>query len=91
VSISRCRRCQAIRPPNARYCPECGTAFEASPVAWEAPVTSPRSNEGTDVRFSFWTSIKFGAGFAIGASLLSLVLWLFVLFLITLGLSMPSR
>jgi len=90
VSISRCRRCQTIRPPNARFCPECGTAFDAAGGRVGEP-DAPRFSATTEVQFSFWTAIKFGAGFVIGASLLSLVLWLIVLFLIALGLSLPSR
>jgi hypothetical protein len=88
MSISRCRRCQAIRPPNARYCPECGTAFgaEGSPSGESPPITPFARN----VEFSFWTSVKFGAGFVIGSTLVGFVLWVFILLLVAIGISLPT-
>lgn len=45
----------------------------------------------TDVSFSLWTAIKLGAGFAVGASLVSILASIILLWPIAVGLSLPSK
>jgi hypothetical protein len=89
MTITRCRRCQSIRPPNARFCPECGLAFDerSSSSSAAPPVTSIAAR----VDVTVWTGIKFGASFVVGSSLVGILIWVFLLLLISIGLALPSR
>lgn len=91
---TQCPTCQTMRPPNARFCPSCGLDFDAGPpvaaigstAGWVQPAAAPPSS----LDISFWTAIKFGAGFVIGAGVVSIVIWVGVLLLVLLGLSLPA-
>ena len=84
MPVSRCPTCDAVRPPNATYCPSCGGSFDR--------VVSPGANalREREVEFTFWTAIKFGAGLAIGASAVAMAAWAVLAILILIGINMPS-
>lgn len=83
-----------MRPPNARFCPACGSDFDAGPPVaavglapgWVRPAAPPSPS----VDISFWTAIKFGAGFVIGAGLVSLGIWVVLALLVFIGLNLPA-
>ena len=82
---SNCPNCQTIRPPNARFCPACGTSYEAPAASeWRPPATS------REVEFGVWTGVKFGAGFVIGASVVVAAFWAILFLLVLIGLSLPA-
>jgi hypothetical protein len=68
MSSRRCTNCGAIAPTNARYCPDCGAPFTGTP----GDRVPPRN----DWNPSIWVAMQFGFGFAIGASLLGIALFL---------------
>jgi zinc-ribbon domain len=90
---TRCPTCQTLRPPNASYCPNCGTPFSGgrppAPIQADdglADLLVPRP-ERSAVDFSVWAGLKLGAGFVIGASLVILLFWVVVAIFVALGLT----
>ena len=83
MSIATCAECGWVRPPNARYCPQCGTSYRngsRTPAPQASAAPSPRAREWSP---SLWDAIKFGFGFALGSALFGLLV--FVLLASVLG------
>src|SRR6476660_2712366 len=104
MSTARCPTCSTLRPAGASFCPKCGTPFDrhASPGSGSSSVTAlvdDRSDIPTgdsapwrlSLDMSVWTGVKLGAGFVIGAALVTLVAWAIVIALLALGISGLSR
>jgi hypothetical protein len=85
MSVSRCPACAAIRPPNARYCPTCGTSFDP---ALAAPTMPPREVE---LGMSLWTAVKIGIGITLGAALVGVMTWVFILVAVAIGFGLGPR
>ena len=85
MTITRCRACDAIRPPNARFCSACGTGFDSGLAAPTLP------SREVALGMSLWTAIKIGFGLALGTSLLGLIAWVFIGFTVAVGLGLGPR
>ena len=85
MPANTCPNCQTIRPPNAAFCPACGTAFDGS--RGPAPAVS---RQARDVDLGVWTGIKFGGGFVIGATVVGVAFWIVLAILVVIGLSLPA-
>jgi hypothetical protein len=81
------------------YCPKCGSAFQkgASVSISQAQQSAPIDDltgvgsygfgsNRTNMDLSVWTAVKLGAGFAIGAMLVILLVWAIVVVLLGLGI-----
>ena len=81
---NRCPHCAAIRPPNASFCPGCGAAY-GSP---SAPIAMPPRR--TEIDLSFLSGLRFGAGLAVGVSIVALAFWVVAALLLIIGLTLPA-
>lgn len=83
-----------MRPPNARFCPACGLDFDADPRVAATGATSawlqPAAPRMPTTEISFWVAIKFGAGFVIGAAVVSIAFWVVIFLLLAIGISLPA-
>ena len=100
MSTARCAVCSTLRPANASYCPNCGSAFPggarrptdrieaaAQPTdQGEVPVVFGPSR--TPVDFSVWAGVKLGVGFVVGTALFALIFWLIVF--VVLGMTVSG-
>jgi hypothetical protein len=92
MSSARCPTCQTLRPPDTSFCPNCGTPLVSGrspaprPVVDELTDDAPRPVR-VDVDFRVWTGVKLGAGFVIGATLVTLLIWMLIVAFVALGLS----
>jgi hypothetical protein len=77
--------CDTIRPPHAAFCPKCGAAFDGSVGAGRGALSR------REVDIPFWTAVKVGAGFTLGASVLAIGVWVGLAVLLLVGISLPAR
>jgi hypothetical protein len=75
---SRCATCQALRPPNETFCPQCGTAFDMARGRLPSP---PPKLEPVD--FTVWAGVKLGAGLVIGVGLVAAIVFVLVAVAVT--------
>ncbi len=102
MSTARCPTCSTLRPANASFCAKCGSPFQggtprdpgrgqdATAVDDLRDLASyDFGSRRTLVDLTLWTGVKLGIGFAIGVSLVALILSLTVI--LVLGLDVPGR
>lgn len=70
-----CPTCRAVRGPNARFCYQCGHDYEAF-LHGSAPEIEPPRRGRVEVDVSISTAVKVGFGFAVGATLVGLIVTL---------------
>ena len=91
TSARRVRRC-AHRTRGSAH--RADWTFDAGPpvaaigsaTGWVRPAAPPPPS----FDISFWTAIKFGAGFVIGAGLVSIAIWVILALLVLIGLNLPA-
>jgi hypothetical protein len=80
MGITRCAICSAIRPPNASFCPNCGSAYGSPPDLLGGAIP-PR----IEVDLSLWTCVKIGIGVTLGSAIVGLFALLLIGFLFRLN------
>jgi hypothetical protein len=85
MGISRCTVCSAVRPPNTRFCQQCGTPFDIRDLPLPPETRSFPTTKQVDM--SIWTGVKLGIGITLGSMLVGLVALL--LFALAIRLRLP--